>query len=500
MILFLSFSMTETTAEIARLEERAGKLARDKSHLQLIISLIKKVSAAQGLDGKIETMLSAVLDVVGGANIVLYYLIDDDLYYADVFGKQSRLDRIDDDLVKTVFVTGAPLEHEHDFSDTRMLTPEFGRAYTWVFPLVAGRELIGVIKLESLNIALHELHDHMPTFFSYLATVLNNEIHGWTQLKLANDRLNETNSKLSLEIEERLHAERILQEYAQALANGNRELQTAYDRLKKARMQLFQQDKMVSIGQLAAGVAHEINNPMGYIICNLSCLGKYAEKLDAYLEANQQTLAGAEPAIRQTVSQELVRFGIEKIRKDMPDLIAESAEGAQRVKKIVQDLNSFSRVNAMAFSYADIHEGLESTLSVAGSMLSGKVVVEREYGRLPPVWCNLGLLNQVFLNILLNAADAIQSRGIVRITTSSVDESVRIAISDSGCGIPPEQIERIFEPFYSTKQVGQGTGLGLTIAFDIVVNKHGGRIDVASEVGKGSTFTITLPVNREGPP
>jgi signal transduction histidine kinase len=494
--MFLSANMTETT-EIARLEERAGKLARDKSHLQLLISLINKVNAAQGLDSKIETMLSAILDVVGGANIVLYYLIDDDLYYADVFGTQNRLDSIDDDLVKRVFETGAPLEHEHDFSDTRMLTPEFGKAYTWVFPLMAGRELIGVIKLESLNIALHELHDHMPTFFSYLASVLNNEIHGWTQLKLANDRLNEANSKLSLEIEERLQAEKILQEYAQALANGNRELQAAYDRLKKAQVQLLQQDKMVSIGQLAAGVAHEINNPMGYIICNLSCLGKYAEKLDAYLEANQKILVGAEPAIRQTVSQELVRFGIEKIREDMPDLIAESAEGAQRVKKIVQDLNSFSRVNAMAFSCADIHEGLESTLSVAGSMLSGKVVVEREYGQLPPVWCNLGLLNQVFLNILLNAADAIQNRGIVRITTSAVDESVRIAISDSGCGIPPEQMERIFEPFYSTKQVGQGTGLGLTIAFDIIVNKHGGRIDVASEVGKGSTFTITLPVNRE---
>jgi two-component system NtrC family sensor kinase len=178
----------------------------------------------------------------------------------------------------------------------------------------------------------------------------------------------------------------------------------------------------------------------------------------------------------------------------MPDLITESSDGAQRVRQIVQDLKNFSRIDGAEFAAADINEGLESTISIAWNELKYKTTIIREYGQLPLVWCNLGQLNQVFLNILVNAAHAIKEQGEIRIATREEEGAVRIVVSDTGSGISPEHIKRIFDPFFTTKEIGKGTGLGLAIAYDIVVNKHGGLIEVSSEVGKGTAFTISLPV------
>lgn len=290
--------------------------------------------------------------------------------------------------------------------------------------------------------------------------------------------------------------EQRVQERTSELNDRNAEIQRAYDDLKMAQTQLLQQDKMASVGQLAAGVAHEINNPMGFIISNLGSLGKYVEKLSAYLEADEKVLNGSDPAIRAMVAQERQKYKIDRIFKDMPDLIAESSDGAQRVRKIVQDLKDFSRVDGGEFAPGDINQGLESTLSIASNELKYKTTIIKEFGQLPPVWCNMGQLNQVFLNILVNAAHAIGGQGEIRLMTRVEDGSVRIAISDTGCGIAPEHLQRIFDPFFTTKEVGKGTGLGLAIAYDIVVNKHGGRIDVKSEVGVGTTFIIMLPLAR----
>ena len=308
--------------------------------------------------------------------------------------------------------------------------------------------------------------------------------------------LNQKQDQLKLkEINEGL--EQRVQERTSELNDRNAEIQRAYDNLKMAQAQLLQQDKMASVGQLAAGVAHEINNPMGFIISNLGSLGKYVEKLSAYLEADEKVLNGCAPAIREMVAQERQKYKIDRICKDMPDLIAESSDGAQRVRKIVQDLKDFSRVNGGEFISGDINQGLESTLSIASNELKYKTIVIKEYGQLPPVWCNMGQLNQVFLNILVNAAHAIVEHGEIRLTTWVEDNSARISISDTGCGIAPEHLKRIFDPFFTTKEVGKGTGLGLAIAYDIIVNKHGGRIDVQSEVGVGTTFTIMLPLTKE---
>ncbi|MFZ4860348.1 MAG: response regulator [Desulfuromonadaceae bacterium] len=294
---------------------------------------------------------------------------------------------------------------------------------------------------------------------------------------------------------------------ADSLRNKNQFLESLNDQLeyriaeevgknREKDSQLLHQDKMASIGQLAAGVAHEINNPMGYVISNLASLSKYVDKLTSYLDATEHYFAGSKSGTWEYLARERKKYKIDRIRQDLPELICESQEGAERVRKIVQDLRSFSRLDNSTDEFSDINKGLESTLTIAWNELKYKATVNREYGQLPLVWCNLGQLNQVFLNILVNAVHAIEGQGEIRIVTRAEAESVKIAISDSGGGIAPEHVKRIFDPFFTTKEVGKGTGLGLAIAYDIVVNKHGGIIDVTSEIGAGTTFTITLPVKR----
>jgi signal transduction histidine kinase len=316
------------------------------------------------------------------------------------------------------------------------------------------------------------------------AVLLEQEIQ---ERRKAQDDLEKSNERLEQRVQER----------TSELNERNTEVQRAYDDLKTVQGQLLQQDKMASIGHLAAGVAHEINNPMGFIISNLGSLGRYVDKLSAYMDANEQYFTECEPAVLEFLIQERKKYKIDRIRQDLPELIAESHEGAERVRKIVQDLKSFSRLDSSTGEFSDINEGVESTLTIAWNELKYKATVTREYGQLPQVWCNMGQLNQVFLNILINAAHAIEEQGEIRIATWEEADSVRIAISDTGGGIPPENVKRIFDPFFTTKAVGKGTGLGLAIAYDIVVNKHGGQIGVTSEIGKGSTFTITLPVKNE---
>ncbi|MBI5639684.1 MAG: GHKL domain-containing protein, partial [Nitrospirae bacterium] len=184
---------------------------------------------------------------------------------------------------------------------------------------------------------------------------------------------------------------------------------------------------------------------------------------------------------------------IDFITEDLGNLIRESLDGAERIKKIVQDLKSFSRVDEAEQKMADINAGLESTINIVWNELKYKATVKKEYGDIPLTKCNPGQLNQVFMNLLVNAAHAIESQGDIGIRTWSEEDSIFVSISDTGCGIPAEKINRIFEPFYTTKEVGKGTGLGLSIAYDIV-KKHSGEIKVQSEVGKGTTFTINIPV------
>jgi len=272
------------------------------------------------------------------------------------------------------------------------------------------------------------------------------------------------------------------------------QLAKAYQDLKATHSQLLQQEKMASIGQLAAGVAHEINNPMGFISSNLGTMEKYLQRIAGFLELQSAGVAEFAPdQLKEELTRARSQFKVDFVLKDAANLLTESKDGAERVRHIVQNLKSFSRVDDAQETYVDLNECLESTITIAWNELKYKTTLTRDYGDLPQVKCLPQQLNQVFLNILVNAAHAIEKQGEVKVTTRAAGDRVTVAIADSGCGIPEEIRNRIFEPFFTTKEVGQGTGLGLSISYDII-KKHGGTIEVESEPGRGTTFIVALPV------
>jgi len=254
---------------------------------------------------------------------------------------------------------------------------------------------------------------------------------------------------------------------------------------KQMEETLVQAQNMASIGQLAAGVAHEINNPVGFVTSNIGTLKSYAETLFELVE-------------QSATAEQRSKADFDFMKEDTAALLRESMDGLRRVRDIVQALKDFSDAGDSQWQQTDLHEGLESTLNALANELRFKAKVDRHYGKLPPVRGLPGQLNQVFRNILLNAIQAIPGQGIIRIVTSADREAVHVRIQDNGVGIAPENLGRIFDPFFTTKPVGSGTGLGLYLAYG-VVNKHGGRINVISEPGKGSAFTVDLPLRPAEP-
>ena len=278
------------------------------------------------------------------------------------------------------------------------------------------------------------------------------------------------------------------------LTEKNLQLADTLSQLQTTQSQLLQQEKMASIGQLAAGVAHEINNPMGFIAGNLAALSKYTDRLKAFIQVVDEALAlpgAAEAHERVTTARKSIK--VDFMLEDIPNLLAESADGAGRVRQIVQNLKEFSRVDSIGNLPADINQCLDSTITIIWDELKNKAKLTKEYGDLPQVTCRPQQLNQVFMNLLQNAAQAIENNGEIKVVTRHENNDVFIEISDNGCGIPPENLSRIFEPFFTTRPVGKGTGLGLSISYDIV-KKHGGDIHVSSTVGVGTTFRVRIPL------
>jgi len=295
---------------------------------------------------------------------------------------------------------------------------------------------------------------------------------------------------------------RQLEESREILEKKNIELEKAYSELKSAQSQILQQEKMASIGQLAAGVAHEINNPTGFIMSNLNTLLKYTGRIKEFVSSQTEAIdalskgAANSKEIFDRLKEKRREIKFDHIIDDLDNLVGESLEGAERVKRIVQDLKSFSRVDEAEYKLADINAGIESTINIIWNELKYKANIGKEYGDIPRTKCNAGQLNQVFMNILMNAVQAIEDHGEIKIKTWYDAGKINISISDTGSGIPEDKINRIFEPFYTTKEVGMGTGLGLSIVYDIV-HKHNGDIKVDSSLGAGTTFTIKLPVVNE---
>lgn len=287
-----------------------------------------------------------------------------------------------------------------------------------------------------------------------------------------------------------------LQQRNNALKDEQAEQQKLITKLQSAQSQLLQSEKMASIGQLAAGVAHEINNPIGYVSSNLTSLGTYTKEIIEVLDKVESACVSAgDESLINTIQRIKADNDIEFLRDDLIDLQKESLEGINRVKQIVQDLKDFSHISDEEMVFSDLIKGLDSTLNIVHNELKYKAKIEKLYDAIPLVQCVPSQINQVFMNLLVNAGHAIDKNGEIKILTRKEGANVKVTISDNGHGIDKNNLNKLFEPFFTTKPVGKGTGLGLSLSYSIVT-KHNGTIEVESELGKGTSFTVTLPIQQ----
>lgn len=296
---------------------------------------------------------------------------------------------------------------------------------------------------------------------------------GDTELGLLVDGFNEMSKKV-------YQAQRELKTKIQELEKANIEI-------KDAQSRLVHSAKMVSLGQLVAGIAHELNNPIGFIYSNMSHLNDYTTQLVELIRVAQE-----QP---EKLKSKMKNVDFDYIVQDLPKLIHSCEEGARRTRDIVLGLRSFSRLEESHVKEVDIHQGLEETLNLLSGEFKNRINIHKNYGKIPPIVCYPSHLNQVFMNILSNAAQAIDKEGDIYIETGKFEKKqIYISIKDTGLGMSPETVEQIFDPFYTTKAIGKGTGLGLSISYGII-QKHGGDILVHSELGKGTEFKIILPIH-----
>ncbi|PWF39967.1 ATP-binding protein [Massilia glaciei] len=282
------------------------------------------------------------------------------------------------------------------------------------------------------------------------------------------------------------------------LRQRNLELTELNAKLSVTQQQLVQSDKLASIGQLAAGVAHEINNPIGYIFSNFGSLQSYLGQLFTMLDAYQKAEAGAAPEVAAELGAMREAIDLDFLRQDIPNLMRESKEGIVRVRHIVQDLKDFSRTDGnQEWVWANLHTGIDSTLNIVANEVRYKADVVKHYGAIPEIECLPSQINQVVMNLVVNAAHAMgEQRGAITVSTGGgADPSeVWIEVADNGSGIAPANLSRIFDPFFTTKLGFGGSGLGLNITYNIVTQLLGGQIRVESVLGKGTAFILDLPL------
>lgn len=329
--------------------------------------------------------------------------------------------------------------------------------------------------------------------------------------ELAEDELAEQNQQLAQEIQDRQLAQDALEELTQTLEQRvkerTEELWYTLNTLKDTQAQLVQTEKMSGLGQLVAGVAHEINNPVNFIYGNLVHADEYIQDLLEFINLYEQNCPVDDPEVAQRREEIELDF----IAKDIVKILGSMRVGAERIREIVSSLRNFSRLDESDVKPVDLHQGIESTLTILGNRLKAKsdrpeVKIIRDYGALPEVLCHAGSMNQVFMNILVNALDALEERdrqrtveelyaepSQIRIATELDGEVVRVRIEDNGLGVPKRLRSQIFDPFFTTKPIGKGTGLGMSICYQIVTDKHGGELFYQPSAEGGAGFVIELP-------
>lgn len=288
------------------------------------------------------------------------------------------------------------------------------------------------------------------------------------------------------------------------LQDKNRQLEQANKDIKEAQSRLLQSEKMASVGVLAAGVAHEINNPLGFVMSNLGTLDEYVTNYRTLVSEYEKLLVLKDSSERKSQFQKIKSmredFDIEFMNEDLDGLLQDTQEGSVRVREIVKGLKAFSHVDQSdEMQLTDINDCIEATLKVANNELKYHCEVITSLGAIPQTYCMAGQIKQVILNMLLNAAHAIKGKGTIEVATSQVGDRIELSIRDNGCGIDSADQGKLFDPFFTTKVVGEGTGLGLSISYGIIVDDHKGDIRVESELGEGSCFTIVLPVLTDAP-
>lgn len=281
--------------------------------------------------------------------------------------------------------------------------------------------------------------------------------------------------------------------YRADLERQNLELAARKAQLERLQAQIVHSEKMAGLGQLAAGIAHELNNPAGFIYGNMELIKGYLGRLELLLSIYERVSLPTAVAVELRLTKEEIGYGA--LLPDLRSMIADCAEGAERIRDVVRNLRLFSRLDEAEFKKVDLHESIDSTIRLLSRYYgAGRIRLVKEYGELPSVNCYAGQLNQVWTNLLINAAQAIEGEGEVKISTRVEGESVVIRISDTGCGIQAEELLKIFDPFFTTKPVGEGTGLGLSISYGII-QKHSGTISVESVPGVGTSFYVSIPID-----
>lgn len=300
----------------------------------------------------------------------------------------------------------------------------------------------------------------------------------------------------------RKEAEHLLEDKSRELYLANSELSEALAKLKDTQAHLVQSEKMASIGQMAAGVAHEINNPIGFVSSNLDSLKHYIVSLTSIIEQDGRLLAECEQveslkALVSACENTRKQADLDFVLEDLNSLLVESIEGTQRVRQIVADLKDFSHIDQPDMTVIDLHDLIDKTINVAANEIKYKAQIVSEYGKVPPITCYGGKIGQVILNLLVNAAQAIEEQGTITVRTGHESDRVWFEVSDTGRGIPADVLSKIYDPFFTTKKVGEGTGLGLHMVHKII-EAHQGSVNVESSPGVGTAFRVTLPLAYQG--